>query len=84
MPLCQESNPPTHQRKPYGLTDHIINSIKKYKKGECYFANKIRNCNKTKAPFGWADKPAEKHCWLICCERKILFRLKKQAEKDGL
>jgi hypothetical protein len=35
-------------------------------------------------PFGCADKPAEKHCWLICCERKILFRLKKQAEKDGL
>jgi hypothetical protein len=34
--------------------------------------------------FGCADKPAEKHCWLICCERKILFRLKKQAEKDGL
>jgi hypothetical protein len=28
-----------------------------------------------------ADKPAEKHCWLICGERKILFRLKKQAEK---
>jgi hypothetical protein len=36
------------------------------------------------APFGWADKLAEKHCWLIYCERKILFRLKKQAEKDGL
>jgi hypothetical protein len=35
-------------------------------------------------PFGWPDKPAEKHCWLICCERKILFRQKKQAEKDGL
>jgi hypothetical protein len=38
----------------------------------------------TLAPFGWVDKPAEKHCWLICCERKILFRLKKQVEKDGL
>jgi hypothetical protein len=37
-----------------------------------------------RALFGCADKPAEKHCWLICCERKILFRLKKQAEKDGL
>jgi hypothetical protein len=24
----------------------------------------------TEAPFGWADKPAEKHCWLICCEKK--------------
>jgi hypothetical protein len=35
-------------------------------------------------PFGCADKPAEKHCWLICGERKILFRLKKQAEKDEL
>jgi hypothetical protein len=36
------------------------------------------------APFGCADKPAEKHCWLIYYERKTLFRLKKQAEKDGL
>jgi hypothetical protein len=35
------------------------------------------------APFGCADKPAEKHGWLICCERKILFRLKKQAEKTN-
>jgi hypothetical protein len=34
--------------------------------------------------FGCANKPAEKHYWLICCERKILFRLKKQAKKDGL
>jgi hypothetical protein len=33
-----------------------------------------------KVPFGWNYKPAEKHCWLIFCERKILFRLKKQAE----
>jgi hypothetical protein len=31
-------------------------------------------------PFGWNYKPAEKHCWLIFRERKILFRLKKQAE----
>jgi hypothetical protein len=36
------------------------------------------------ALFDCADKPAEKHSWLICGERKILFRLKKQAEKDGL
>jgi hypothetical protein len=36
------------------------------------------------ALFDCADKPAEKHLWLIYCERKILFRLKKQAEKDGL
>jgi hypothetical protein len=36
------------------------------------------------APFGCADELAEKHCWLIFYERKILFRLKKQAEKDGL
>jgi hypothetical protein len=38
----------------------------------------------TTTSFGCADKPAEKHCWLICYERKILFRLKKQTEKDGL
>jgi hypothetical protein len=38
----------------------------------------------TSAPFDCADKLAEKYCWLICYERKILFRLKKQAEKDGL
>jgi hypothetical protein len=31
------------------------------------------------APFGCADKAAEKHCWLICCERKILFRLGVEA-----
>jgi hypothetical protein len=31
-------------------------------------------------PFGCVDKPTEKHCWLICYERKILFRLKKQAK----
>jgi hypothetical protein len=36
------------------------------------------------APFGCADKPAGKHYWLICCEGKTLFRLKKQAEKYGL
>jgi hypothetical protein len=35
----------------------------------------------TEAPFGCADKPAEKHCWLICCERKILFQLKKTDYK---
>jgi hypothetical protein len=34
--------------------------------------------------FGCADKPVEKHCWLIYCERKIMFWLKKQAEKYGL
>jgi hypothetical protein len=34
----------------------------------------------TEGPFGWNYKPAEKHCWLIFCDRKILFRLKKQAE----
>jgi hypothetical protein len=36
---------------------------------------------RTWAPFGWADKPAEKYCWLICCERKILFRLKNKLKK---
>jgi hypothetical protein len=44
-------------------------------------------CNRrdqTLAPFGWNYKPAEKYCWLILCERKILFRLKKQAEQDEL
>jgi hypothetical protein len=38
----------------------------------------------TYVPFGCADKPAEKYGWLICCEKKTLFRLKKQAEKYGL
>jgi hypothetical protein len=32
-------------------------------------------------PFGCADKPAEIHYWLICCERKILFRLKNKLKK---
>jgi hypothetical protein len=35
---------------------------------------------KSSEPFGWNYKPAEKHRWLIFCERKILFRLKKQTE----
>jgi hypothetical protein len=26
-----------------------------------------------KEPFSWNYKPAEKHCWLIFCKRKILF-----------
>jgi hypothetical protein len=32
------------------------------------------------APFGYADKPAEKYYWLICCKRKILFRLKNKLK----
>jgi hypothetical protein len=43
----------------------------------CGWACKANCPNGTTAPFGCADKPAEKHCWLICCERKTLFRLKK-------
>jgi hypothetical protein len=31
---------------------------------------------KSRGPFDWNYKPAEKHCWLFF-ERKILFRLKK-------
>jgi hypothetical protein len=49
-----------------------------------YIDHVVMGITATLEPFGCADKPAEKHCWLICCERKILFRLKKQAEKDGL
>ena len=37
-----------------------------------------------KAPFASLKKQAKTVFWLICCERKTLFRLKKQAEKDGL
>jgi hypothetical protein len=33
------------------------------------------------ALFGCADKPAEKHCWLIYYERKILFRQKNKLKK---
>jgi hypothetical protein len=32
-------------------------------------------------PFGCANKPTEKQCWLIYCERKILFRLKNKMKK---
>jgi len=39
---------------------------------------------KRKAPFASLKKQAETLFRLICCERKTLFRLKKQAEKDGL
>jgi len=36
------------------------------------------------SPVRFAEKQDETLFRLICCERKILFRLKKQAEKDGL
>jgi len=35
-------------------------------------------------PFASLKKQAETLFRLICCERKILFQLKKQAEKYGL
>ena len=38
----------------------------------------------TWAPFASLKKQAETLFRLICCERKTLFRLKKQAEKYGL
>jgi hypothetical protein len=34
--------------------------------------------------FGWSENPARTLFWLICGERKTLFRLKKQAKKYGL
>jgi hypothetical protein len=40
-------------------------------------ADQGSSINQLWPPFGCADKPAEKHCWLICCERKTPFRLKK-------
>jgi hypothetical protein len=42
---------------------------------------KLRRGKLDKGPFGCADKPAEKYYWLICCERKILFRLKNKLKK---
>ena len=36
------------------------------------------------APFASLKKQAETLFQLICCERKTLLRLKKQAEKDTL
>jgi len=36
------------------------------------------------APFASLKKQAEILLRLICCERKILFQLKKQVEKDEL
>jgi len=37
-----------------------------------------------KGPFASLKKQAETLFRLIYCERKTLFRLKKQAKKDGL
>jgi len=39
---------------------------------------------KSLTPSASLKKQAETPFQLICCERKTLFRLKKQAEKDGL
>ena len=36
------------------------------------------------APFASLKKQGTTLFWLIYCERKTLFRMKKQAEKDGL
>jgi hypothetical protein len=36
---------------------------------------------RSQEPFGWNYKPAEKHCWLIFFERKILFQLKNKLNK---
>ena len=38
----------------------------------------------SKAPFASLKKQVKILFRLICCERKTLFRLKKQAKKDGL
>jgi hypothetical protein len=43
--------------------------------------SKNRETKQKYGSFSCADKPAKKHCWLICCERKILFRLKKNKLK---
>jgi hypothetical protein len=32
-------------------------------------------------PFGYADKPTEKHCWLICCERKYYSGWKNKLKR---
>jgi hypothetical protein len=34
-----------------------------------------------RAPFGCADKSAEKYCWLICCERKNTVPAEKISRK---
>jgi len=39
------------------------------------------NPNVLFGPFALLKKQAKTLFWLICCERKILFRLKKQVEK---
>jgi hypothetical protein len=33
------------------------------------------------SPIASLKNQTKKYCWLICCERKTLFRLKRQAEK---
>jgi hypothetical protein len=41
-------------------------------------------CGDAASAAGGAIRLAENYCWLFYCERKTLFRLKKQAEKDEL
>jgi hypothetical protein len=56
---------------------HVLNEIRARRVLE-----KTVTCSRTSiamAPFGCADKPAEKHHCLICCERKILLWLKKTS-----
>jgi hypothetical protein len=39
---------------------------------------------KAERSLGCADKQTGKYYWLICCEKKTMFSLKKRAKKYGL
>jgi hypothetical protein len=64
-----------------GVTGHgEISGRQKVEDGASGSARHTRRRAFTKrqeSTFGWNYKPAEKHCWLIFYERKILFWLKK-------
>jgi hypothetical protein len=92
MPCPINSNPPPCEARASLLVVYIASAV-----AACAYGRSKEHDQSTSppfqhlvvvadasAPFGCADKSAKKHCWLIYCERKTLFLLKKQAKKYGL
>jgi hypothetical protein len=74
----------THNRKQKGViqngnpkTSNAKNKRKRRNK-----PHSAKGKDNSKASFGCADKPTEKHCWLICYERKTLFWLKNKLKSS--
>jgi len=68
----------------FHVTLIIITQKNKDSETDKYECSRSLWSHPTMAPFASLKKQDKTLFRLICCERKTLFRLKKQAEKDGL